>query len=138
MIKILLIESDPLFREALSESVNRREGLLMSAVSATDEALRMGGDIRPDIIIIDVANAGQAECLKEIDRIAGRFRSSKLMLLGREKRTFPLGFKTQLENRRIMAYTYNDRDLNGFIALLLSVYDNYTTYPHTTDQGEDK
>lgn len=133
MTKTLLIVDDPLLRGALADSVNRREGFSMTAAAGADEAIRMGADKWPDILIASIAEMTQAECLREIDRLGGHFQGCKLILLDSKKRAFTRRFQNELLRRHIMAYTYSNRDIDGFIALLESVSDNYTTFPEAAD-----
>jgi DNA-binding NarL/FixJ family response regulator len=68
--KLLIVEDEPLFRELLAHTLSNQAGLeIIGAAEDGETALRIAGDKRPDVVLMDIELAGKMDGIEAALRI---------------------------------------------------------------------
>ena len=71
MIRILLVDDDPLCREGLRQLLGLADDLsVVGEASDAEEACKIGQNLRPDVVVID-AELPRSSCLQAMMELAG-------------------------------------------------------------------
>ena len=80
MIRLVVIDDHPLFREGVTRSLTEIDGFeVVGEGSSAEDALRLAGEVAPDIILLDISLPGGG--LNAIAPLLGHRPSQKIVML---------------------------------------------------------